>query len=419
MEASCPSTSRRLAVLAFVAAAIVAWANASQASSFVVKNNCSYTVYPGIYPPVYSNGGWTLAPGASASFSPGAFNGRIWGRTGCNSSSPALCTTGQCGGTGLQCAGTTGQAGTSLAEFNFTAGATDWYNVSYVDGFDNPVGIQVSNTSCVSPNTCTNAPLTNCPAELRVGGYCLSPCTRYNTDQFCCRGAYGTAATCIVANWPAYGQTYVNNIHSACPREYAYAYDEANGSLQTCPTGPTYTVTFCPNGSGSTGGGGGGGTGGGGTVTSISSSAWYEVVNTNSTKCVDDTAFGTANGTPVQQYGCGVPAQNNQEWQFVPTSGGYYTVRVRQASGLGWDVTGGPSATGNGVKIQLWGIGSAPGTNQQWLPQALGNGNWRFIARNSGRCLDVPAASSNNGVQLQQYDCNGTGAQSFTLVQEP
>jgi hypothetical protein len=59
-----------------------------------------------------------------------------------------------------------------------------------------------------------------------------------------------------------------------------------------------------------------------------------------------------------------------------------------------------------------------PGTNQEWLPQHLGNGIWRFIVRNSNTCLDVPGASTAAAVQLQQYDCNGTGAQSFRLVQQ-
>jgi hypothetical protein len=411
-----PSTLCRILTLTLVAAAVLAWGGIAEASTFTVRNNCSYTVYPGIYPPVYANGGWSMAPGASVSFNPGAFTGRIWGRTGCNSASPAQCATGQCGGTGLQCAGTTGQAGTSLAEFNFNAGATDWYNVSYVDGFDNPVGVTVSNGSCYSPSTCKSAPLTSCPAELRVGGYCLSPCTRYNTDQYCCRGAYGTQATCVVANWAGFAQNYVNNIHGACPRQYAYAYDEGSGALHTCPTGPNYTITFCPSG---------GGTPPppppppppGGTVTSINSSAWYQVINTNSGRCTDDAGWSQANGARVIQWTCGA-GQANQQWQFVPTSGGYYRVMVRHATWLGWDVTGGPGATGQGVPVQLWGVGSPAGNNQQWLPQHLGNGIWRFVARHSGRCLDVPSSSTANGVQLQQWTCNGTGAQSFRLVQQ-
>jgi hypothetical protein len=236
------------------------------AATFTVNNKCGYTIYPGIYPATYSNGGWTMAPGSSVNFTlASGWNGRIWGRKGCNGASPAQCTTGSCGGTGLQCAGTTGVAGTSLAEFNLNAAGTDWYDVSYVDGFDNPIGVVVSNGTCVSPNTCTAAPLTSCySGDLADGGAdCLSPCSATGAPQYCCAGAFGTPATCqaggtaATPNWPAQYLSYVTTIHSACPNEYAYSYDD-NIGLHTCPTGSNYTITFCPNGSGSTGGGGGG-----------------------------------------------------------------------------------------------------------------------------------------------------------------
>ncbi len=222
--------------------------------TFTVVNNCSYTVYPGIYPAsTYANGGWSMAPGTSVSFTvPDGNIGRLWGRTGCNSASPAVCTTGSCGGTGLQCAGTTGQPNTSLFEWNLNAGGTDWYDVSYVDAVDNPIGVRNSNTSCVSPSSCSSSVLSSCPADLRSGNECLSPCTKYNTDQYCCRGAYGTAATCLVSQWAASAQTYVNNVHTYCPRSYAFAYDESSGALQTCTTGASYTITFCPAGGGGT-----------------------------------------------------------------------------------------------------------------------------------------------------------------------
>lgn len=158
-------------------------------------------------------------------------------------------------------------------------------------------------------------------------------------------------------------------------------------------------------------GGGGGGTGG------IDSTKWYEVVNSNSGLCVDATGWGTANGTTVQQWACGATA--NQEWQFQPTSNGYYQVVNRNAPGEVWDVTGGAGSTGNGSLIQLWSYGG--GTNQQWLPTLLGNGAYSFTARNSGtECLDVTNRSTSNGTQLQQWSCTaGDTAQSFTLVQEP
>jgi hypothetical protein len=238
--------------------AVTVWGSPipAQATNFTVRNNCSYTVFPGIFPAsTFSNGGWTLGPGQSSTFSvPSGNVGRLWGRTGCNSASPAQCTTGSCGGTGLQCAGTTGVPNTSLFEWNINAAGTDWYDVSYVDAIDNPIGVVISNPSCVSPSTCSTSAISSCPADLKMGNVCLSPCTRFNTDQFCCRGAFGTPQTCVVANWSAVAQTYVNNIHSFCPREYSYAYDEnSGGALQTCPTGSNFTITFCPGGGGGAG----------------------------------------------------------------------------------------------------------------------------------------------------------------------
>jgi hypothetical protein len=104
-----PRSHRRLLPLMMLAA--LAAAVTSQgllAATFTVVNSCSYTIYPGIYPATYSNGGWTMNPGTSVSFTlPSGWNGRIWGRRGCDNSNPAQCTTGQCGGNGLQCAGTT------------------------------------------------------------------------------------------------------------------------------------------------------------------------------------------------------------------------------------------------------------------------------------------------------------------------
>src|SRR5260221_10272829 len=90
-------------------------AHTPSAATLTVKNNCGYTIYPGIYPPTYSNGGWTMGAGAQVSFAINSgWIGRVWGRTGCNGSSPAQCTTGSCRGTGLPCARPTRIPHTSL-----------------------------------------------------------------------------------------------------------------------------------------------------------------------------------------------------------------------------------------------------------------------------------------------------------------
>jgi endoglucanase len=148
--------------------------------------------------------------------------------------------------------------------------------------------------------------------------------------------------------------------------------------------------------------------------TSINTSTWYNLVNENSGSCVDASGWGTANGTTVQQWSCG-SQQYNQEWQFQSEANGAYSLVNRNAPSEVWDVTN--VGTADGSLLQLWTYGG--GSNQQWTPVSLGNGYYKFVGVGSGRCLDTPAASTANGVQLQIYDCNGTGAQAFKLVAQP
>jgi aryl-phospho-beta-D-glucosidase BglC (GH1 family) len=147
---------------------------------------------------------------------------------------------------------------------------------------------------------------------------------------------------------------------------------------------------------------------------SVSTSSWFNVVNSNSGSCVDATGQGTANGTTVQQWSCG-SEQYNQEWQFQSVGNGVYAVYNRNAPSEAWNVTN--QGTANGSLVQLWTYGG--GSNEQWMPVSLGNGLYKFVGVGSKRCLDVPGASKSNGVQLDIYDCNGTGAQSFSLSAQP
>jgi hypothetical protein len=141
----------------------------------------------------------------------------------------------------------------------------------------------------------------------------------------------------------------------------------------------------------------------------ISPTTWYSVINMNSGKCLDARAAGTANGTAIQQYTCN--ATFAQQYQFVPTSGGYLRINNRGNSAEVLDVTN--VSTANNAPIQTWTYGG--GNNQQWQAVAESGGYYHFVNRNSGRCLDTPGASTADSVQLVQYTCNGTAAQSFRL----
>jgi hypothetical protein len=148
----------------------------------------------------------------------------------------------------------------------------------------------------------------------------------------------------------------------------------------------------------------------------INTSAWYEVVNENSGLCASAAGGGTANGTAVEQLAC--TGATSQLWQFVPVASGEYEVlnENAQSAGEAWNITGGNGATASGDLLQMWAYGGTGNTNELFAADHLSNGYYNFIADNSGLCIDTPGASTASGVQLQQYTCNGTGAQEFSLV---
>jgi hypothetical protein len=382
------------AALAAFMIAVLLPVGAAVAANFTVVNKCSYTVFPGIFPASFSNGGWSMAPGTSVNFVlPSGWIGRIWGRTGCDGSNPAICTTGQCGGTGLQCAGTTGLAGTSLAEFNINASGTDWYDVSYVDGFDNPIGVSVSNPSCNSPNTCSTAPSTNCSSDLKSPNQCSSPCTVFNTDQLCCRGDFGTSTTCVVSQWPASDAAYVNNIHASCPAEYAYAFDDANG-LHTCPTGANYTVTFCPEG--------------GPSPTDLNGAHTLTPQNAPDSR-LDDFHSGTANGNVVDIWtanGTGAQSWVLSNVNVVPA--GYYNLAVSYGP---FCLTASSPTSGAAVNLQAC-DGSAA---QAWSAAVSGSTFIFHPASNTSLCLDVTGDATGDGTPVQVWTCNGGNNEQWAI----
>ncbi|HEY1619106.1 MAG TPA: beta-1,3-glucanase family protein [Streptosporangiaceae bacterium] len=151
-------------------------------------------------------------------------------------------------------------------------------------------------------------------------------------------------------------------------------------------------------------------------TTGINSSAWYEVVNENSGLCASAAGGGTANGTAVEQLAC--TGATSQLWQFDSVASGEYEVLNdnAQSAGEAWNINGGVGATGNGALLQTWAYGGTGDTNELFAANQQSNGYYNFVADNSKLCIDTPGASTASGVQLQQYTCNGTGAQEFSLV---
>ena len=117
-----------------------------------------------------------------------------------------------------------------------------------------------------------------------------------------------------------------------------------------------------------------------------------------SSKCLDISNGGTADGTKVQLWTCNGTA--SQQW----TISGDGTLR---ALGKCLDVK--TSGTANGTVTQLW---TCNGTGAQvWSPGSNGS----LVNPQSGRCLDVSGAGTADGTQIHIWDCNGAANQRWTL----
>jgi pectate lyase len=84
----------------------------------------------------------------------------------------------------------------------------------------------------------------------------------------------------------------------------------------------------------------------------------------------------------------------------LPAAGATYQLAVTK-SGKCIDVPA--ASTANGTLLQQWGC-TANSTWQQFKLNPVG-ANYQLININSGRCIDVPDWSTTSGVQLQQYSC--------------
>lgn len=141
----------------------------------------------------------------------------------------------------------------------------------------------------------------------------------------------------------------------------------------------------------------------------------YEIKNANSGKCVDLKAGGTANGTVIQQYACN--QGSNQRFKVTGLGNGQYQI-VPSATTRAVEIAG--ASTADGAKTDIWDNTSA--NNQKWTLEQVSyapnvvNGTYRFISVNSNKCIDLPNSSTSPGQALQQWTCNSTNAQNFTVT---
>jgi hypothetical protein len=227
-------------------------ASASERTLTLV-NRTRETIWPAAWPgSVSGRTGWTLPAGNSLSITvPDRWNARLWGRTGCRfGRGRGHCQTGDCGGL-YQCRGW-GEVPATLAEYDMDSFAhLDFYDVSMVDGSNLPMYItiahgrtknRISANGCERGVGCTSE--VRCPATLQVhrGGRlvaCISPCARFQTDRYCCRGQYANGCS-PARTWPI---DYARVFKRAEPYAYSWSGDDVT-SVFTCAGGCDYRITF-------------------------------------------------------------------------------------------------------------------------------------------------------------------------------
>ncbi|MFI8081531.1 RICIN domain-containing protein [Kitasatospora sp. NPDC086009] len=118
---------------------------------------------------------------------------------------------------------------------------------------------------------------------------------------------------------------------------------------------------------------------------------WSAFTNKATTYCLSG---GVENSTSVSLHTCAATPQQN--WQLVKDG----TLRVSTGACL----DAGTAGTAGSTVLVAPCSGS---TAQQWLPSPTGY----LLNPASGKCLDDPRSTAVQGVALNLWTCNGTGAQ--------
>jgi hypothetical protein len=91
---------------------------------------------------------------------------------------------------------------------------------------------------------------------------------------------------------------------------------------------------------------------------------------------------------------------NNQRWLLQQIQGQEYKI-VNKNSGKCLDVP--DASTADQAPIQQYTCHD--GNNQRWLLQQIQGQEYKIVNKNSGKCLDVPDASTADQAPIQQYTC--------------
>jgi len=143
----------------------------------------------------------------------------------------------------------------------------------------------------------------------------------------------------------------------------------------------------------------------------------YRLVSRSSNRCLSLSGNNGANGTAIIQWDCSPNPSpgDGQVIHLVPmeSSGQYFQIKIN-STGKCVDVTG--ASTADGAWLQQWDCLGAGQANQLWDPTPIaGQPPYEaFIAKHSGKCMDVLGNSQSNGGRIGQWGCSWGGNQQWS-----
>ncbi|RJG03980.1 hypothetical protein D3878_22295 [Noviherbaspirillum sedimenti] len=151
-----------------------------------------------------------------------------------------------------------------------------------------------------------------------------------------------------------------------------------------------------------------------------STSGHSQLVSVANGKCLNVRGYSSRDGAIIEQNAC--TNSDSQQWSLpvsapqpsTPQLSGAQAITAKH-SGKCVDLSAWSNA--NGVQMQQWSCNG--GTNQQWLFKDVGNARYQIVSKTSGKCLDVKDGNTADGAIVQQMDCQaGATKQQWTFLPE-
>jgi hypothetical protein len=136
------------------------------------------------------------------------------------------------------------------------------------------------------------------------------------------------------------------------------------------------------------------------TAPPITNNAFYRIENRQSSRPLNVSGGGTANGAPLVQWVYSTGGSFNEQFKLVATTGGFYTLRPRSSAGSAIEVAN----KDQGTAVVQWALNG--GLNQQWKPVYTQSGHFYLLNRSSNRRMNVNGGSVAAGATIIQWSLN-------------